>query len=84
MDYLTQLIGNHSQDDFLLNILFLLIGASLLALLGLCVGLVANGAADPLRQRFSRSLNDWLFRLHIRRRPQISSQGRHYRSINRS
>lgn len=83
MEYLTQLVGSRSADDLLLNVLFMLIGASLLALVGLCVGLVANGAVDPLRQRLGRICNGLLTRLHIRSSTQIPTQSRSYRSVTR-
>jgi len=83
VEYLTQLVGNRPPDDLLLNVLFLFIGASVLALAGLCIGLVANGAADPLRQRLGQVCNNWLSRLRLRRRPRMSTQARPYRNVTR-
>jgi hypothetical protein len=83
VESLSQFIHSLSSDDLLLDILFVLIGASTLALLGLCVGLLVNGAADPLLYRLTRFCKSWLFRLGFRQRPRPSAQNRQFRSVTR-
>jgi len=83
VESLSQLIGSFSSDELLLDILFVLIGASILALLGLCVGLLVNGAADPLLCRLTRFCRSCLFRLGFRQRPRPSAQNRRFRSVTR-
>ena len=83
MESLSQLIDSLSSDELLLDILFVLIGASTLALLGLCVGLLVNGAADPLIHRLTRFCKRWLFRLGFRQQPRPSAQNRQFRSMTR-
>ena len=83
MESLSQFIASLSSGELLLDILFVLIGASTLALLGLCVGLLVNGAADPLLCRMTWFCKSWLFRLGFRQRPQPSAQNRRFRSMTR-
>lgn len=83
MESLVQLIGSLSSDELLLNVLFVLIGASTLALLGLCIGLLVNGAADPLLDRLTRFCKSQIFRLGFRQRSQPSAQNRQFRSVTR-
>ena len=83
MESLVQLIGSLSSDELLLDVLFVLIGASTIALLGLCIGLLVNGAADPLLDRLTRFCKSQIFRLGFRQRSQPSAQNRQFRSMTR-
>jgi hypothetical protein len=83
VESLSQFIASLSLDELLLDSLFVLIGASTLALLGLCVGLLVNGAADPFLYRLTRFCKSRLFRLGFRQRPRPSALNRQFRSVTR-
>ncbi len=82
MDSVTQII-NGDSPDLLLDALFILIGALSLAIVGLCVGLVANGAADPLWQRLSLLIRGWRGQEGDRRSGAPSARGSAWRNLTR-
>lgn len=83
MDPLAQLIESSSAEQLLMDVLFVLLGASMLALVGLCIGLMMNGAAYPLQKRLTELWNNWFVHLEARQRRQPAARSHEYRSLTR-